>query len=314
MERSSSLPAVRPPITRTVPCSNAITGNTGLGEESIRVLSQHNPTKIYLAARTESKARKAIGEIVTANPAAKDKLEFLQLDLADLSSVQNAARTFVAKEQRLDILMLNAGIMAVPNGLTKDGYEIQFGTNHVGHALLTKLLMPTLLKTQEQPSADVRIIVLSSTGHQYTPTGGLVLDEVKTDMAKHTTWARYGHSKLSNLFFASQLAKRYPQILTVSLHPGMVDSQLYDPFLGNMWVVRKVRDLGLFLLRGIYIRVDEGAKNQLWASTAPREQIHNGGYYDPVGKEGRRSANSRNDQLGEKLWDWTENELQTYNL
>lgn len=278
----------------------------------MRVLAQHNPTKIYCAARTEEKALKTIQELKEAQPNAP--IEFLKLDLTDLKSVQDAARTFLAKESRLDLLFLNAGIMAAPAATTKEGYEIQFGTNHVGHALLTKLLLPTMLKTAELPGADVRTIWLSSRGHMMPPNPPVQFDKVKSDMSDTMTWKRYGQSKLSNLLYASQLAKRYPQILSVALHPGMVDTPLYQSFFGNSAIVQGIMGSLKFVLRGIYLSVEDGAKNQLWAATAPRTEVTNGAYYDPVGVEGTRSAASRDDKLGEELWEWTEKELAPYTL
>jgi retinol dehydrogenase-12 len=116
--------------------------------------------------------------------------------------VQSAARELVAKEKRLDILILNAGVMAIPPGTTEQGYENQFGTNHMGHALLTKLLLPTLLKTAEQLGADVRVVALASIGHIGAPRAGILFDLLKTpmgtfrcsldstlDLGRHFTWS-----------------------------------------------------------------------------------------------------------------------------
>ena len=128
-------------------------GNTGLGKETILQLAKHNPSRLYLAARTPSKAEAAIRDIKAVVPNAN--IAFLQLDLASLKSVKEASDTFPASSNRLDLLINNAGIMAQPAGLTCDGYELQFGTNHVGHALLTKILLPKLHQTSQQPGSDV---------------------------------------------------------------------------------------------------------------------------------------------------------------
>lgn len=140
-----------------------LTGNTGLGKETVLQLAKHNPKEIFLAARTQSKAEAAIAEIKGAVPNAN--ITYLPLDLASLPSVKKAADEFKSRSDQLDILINNAGIMATPYEKTKEGYEIQFGTNHVGHAMFTKLLLPTLLKTAEQPGADVRVVNVSSAGH-----------------------------------------------------------------------------------------------------------------------------------------------------
>ena len=114
-------------------------GNAGLGKETVLQLANHSPSQLYLAARTQSKAEAAIRDIKATVPNAN--ITFLELDLASLKSVQRASETFLASSDRLDLLINNAGIMAQPEGLTTDGYELQFGTNHMGHALLTKRLL-----------------------------------------------------------------------------------------------------------------------------------------------------------------------------
>lgn len=141
-------------------------------------LAKHN-ANVYMGARTASKAENAIAEIKKEVPEAN--IKFLELDLASLESVKKAAESFTASESRLDVLLNNAGVMALPPGTTNDGYEIQFGTNHIGHAALTKLLMPTLQRTAKD-GGNVRIVNLSSAGHQMPPKQGLALTEATTDM------------------------------------------------------------------------------------------------------------------------------------
>src|SRR6266498_2184287 len=129
-----------------------ISANTGLGKETVLQLAKHNPAQIYLAARTESKANDAIAVIKSTVPNAK--ITFLPVDLTSFESIHKATSSFKASSPRLDLLVLNAGIMAVPNGKTASGHEIQLGTNHIGHFLLTKQLLPTLLSTAKEPTAD----------------------------------------------------------------------------------------------------------------------------------------------------------------
>lgn len=114
------------------------------------------------------------------------------MDLSSLSSVATAARTVAAKSTRLDILMLNAGIMAAPPGLTSDGYEPQFGTNYIGHALFTKLLLPVLENTATIPDADVRIVSLSLYGHVYALKEGVLFDTLRTNTESLGAYGRYG--------------------------------------------------------------------------------------------------------------------------
>ncbi|KAF8849839.1 NAD(P)-binding protein [Acephala macrosclerotiorum] len=278
-------------------------GNVGLGKETILRLSKHNPKHIYLLARTQSKAEAAIKDLQSTVP--KTPISFIQCDLTDLKSVETAAKEFTSKENKLDILYLNAGIMATPAGLTKDGYEIQFGTNHVGHALLTKLLLPTLEKTAEQAGSDVRVIVVSSVGHLGAPWCGICFDKLKTEMSWTPTMVRYGQSKLANILFARGLAKRYPKILAVSVHPGAVSTELYrSVFSGWMSPLNR--------LKGGMDTIETGAKNQLWAGTAKREDVTNGEYYTPVAMSGQGSWKSQDMALAAELWEWTEKELEGY--
>ncbi|KAJ6133934.1 oxidoreductase [Penicillium sp. IBT 18751x] len=165
-------------------------GNAGLGKETILQLAKHHPKEIFLAARTQLKAEDAIQEIKKAVP--KSNISYIKLDLTSFTSVKEAAEDFKSRSDRLDILINNAGIMAVPYSKTKEDYEIQFGTNHMGHALLTKLILPTLLSTAEKPGSDVRVINLSSEGHYYAP--GIIYDQ--DQLESYYTFRRYGQSKL----------------------------------------------------------------------------------------------------------------------
>ena len=276
-------------------------GSNGLGAESILQLSKHNPAKIYLGARDESRAQRAIASIKSFVPDAK--IEFLPLDLASLKSVKQAADAFTASSTRLDVLMNNAGIMACPAGLTKEGYEVQFGTNHLGHALLTKLLLPVLQKTAETQN-DVRIVNLSSSAHTWAPRGGLVLWDATTDMKRYSTWSRYGQSKLANIYYTRELARRYPSIKSIAIHPGSVGTGLISgpvasyPYVG--WLLRRLHPI-------MTVSVQDGALNQLWATVSP--DARSGHFYYPVAKDFSGSEQVRDDAKALNLWEWTEAEL-----
>lgn len=139
-----------------------VTGNNvGLGYETIRQLSEHNPARIYLAARSRDKAEQAIADLKQANSQFTN-ICFLQLDLASFASVKAAAAEFLSQESRLDTLVNNAGIMMTPEGLTNDGYEIQFGANALGPALFTQLLLPTMRRTAKENNPQARMVMLSS--------------------------------------------------------------------------------------------------------------------------------------------------------
>jgi NAD(P)-dependent dehydrogenase (short-subunit alcohol dehydrogenase family) len=282
-------------------------GNIGLGKQSVLEFARHHPTQIWLAARNLDKAKVAVDEIKKQLPDADAAtIKLLELDLASLDSVKKAAQTFASESDRLDILMLNAGIMATPPGLTKDGYEIQFGTNHVGHALLTKLLLPILEKTaKSSPDADVRIVSLSSGGHKYPPRGGIQFDSLKNNGSGLGALQLYGQSKLANVLFARQFAKLYPQFTVVAIHPGIVKTNLLAGATGAPTIFQVV---GKGLLPYMFNPVEQGARNQLWASVS--KDVKSGEYYEPVGVAGRVSSCGKNDELAKKLWDWTEKEIE----
>ncbi|KPM36632.1 hypothetical protein AK830_g9925 [Neonectria ditissima] len=278
-------------------------GNAGLGKQCVLEFARHNPGQIWLAARNLEKARAAADEIKQKVPGAPIKL--LELDLGSFDSVKKAAKTVLLESDRLDILMLNAGIMATQPGLTKDGYEIQFGTNHMGHALLAKLLLPVMEKTaQNEPGADVRIISLSSRGHAHAPKGGCRFDTPKTTADSLGAYGRYFQSKLANVLWARQLAKQYPQLTIAAIHPGIVRTQLMDGATGSNTLAKVFVKVGSVFL----VPVEQGAKNQLWASVS--KDVKSGEYYEPVGIGALVSDDGNNDAMAQKLWDWTEKELE----
>ncbi|PFH59524.1 hypothetical protein XA68_12227 [Ophiocordyceps unilateralis] len=280
-------------------------GNIGLGKQAILDFSQHHPRQIWLAARNADKANEAIEEIRAKVPDAPVK--FLQLDLSSFESIKKAAETFTAESDRLDILMLNAGIMGTAPALTKDGYELQFGTNHMGHALLTKLLMPVMTKTaKDDTAADVRIVCLSSIAHKQAPKQGIVFDSLKTEAENMGPFERYGQSKIANILYAKQLAKQHPEFTVSAIHPGVVRTNLASGMSGMPAVIRMMSPLANFF----FTPVDEGAKNQLWASVS--KGVKSGEYYEPVGVAGKCNAVGKNEELAKKLWDWTEKELKGY--
>ena len=284
-------------------------GSSGLGLESIKHFAQHGAT-VIMAARNLSKAEAAITSL-KPHLSNTSNVTILQLDLADLSSIQRSAHIFLSAHTRLDILMLNGGVMAMPPSQTKDGYEIQFGTNHLGHALLAKLLLPLLLKTADLPQADVRIITLTSSGHEmFSPKDGMLLDQAKTMMADQGPWGRYGHSKAANILFTKALARKYPQIKSVAVHPGLAKTGLADTMMGTapLWQ-RAMMGAGSVFMPS----VDSAVRNQLWASVAPSEKVKNGVVYYPVAKEHRGSDLVNDLREEERLWEWTEKELASFN-
>ncbi|KAH7071534.1 hypothetical protein BKA63DRAFT_535396 [Paraphoma chrysanthemicola] len=250
-------------------------GNSGLGKESILQLAKHKPRQLIMAARSQSRAETAIGEIKTAVPGAK--IAFLALDLSSFSSISKAAASVLQQYDRLDVLINNAGLFGVPPGLTEDGYEMQFGSNHMGPALLTRLLLPLLERTAQLPHSDVRVVQLSSDGIKFAPKGGIIFPRLKTEMADVSGRARYAQSKLANLYFIKALAKR----------------------------------IGIRLF---FTDVQTGALGQLWAATGRAEELETGAYYTVLKKRVQGNKLVDDDTLAEELWDWTEKQFLAHGL
>jgi NAD(P)-dependent dehydrogenase (short-subunit alcohol dehydrogenase family) len=200
--------------------------------------------------------------------------------------------------------------MGNPPVKTEDGFEIQFGTNHVGHFLLTKLLLPTLKKTvadlqASRTTPDVRVITVSSVAHVTSPNTLEGMTSTPKLLAG-STWVRYGASKAANILFASELARRHPELLSVAVHPGAVNSDLYAHAKSASAIMKQ--SLGLtasFFFRNI----SSGAFNSLWAAGTARENLVNGAYYTPVGYRSNGTAFVQDADVARGLWEWTEAQI-----
>lgn len=200
--------------------------------------------------------------------------------------------------------------MGNPPTKTEEGFEVQLGTNHVGHFLLAKLLLPTLQKTIDQIRAsgatpDVRVVSLASAGHVLSPSTFEELTSTPSLLAS-SSWTRYGASKAANILFASELARRHPDILSVSVHPGAVSSGLYDHTMATSSFMKH----SLTIITGYFFRTTaSGAFNTLWAAGTPRDQLVNGAYYTPVGNRCNGTEFVRDATVARKLWEWTEAQI-----
>jgi NAD(P)-dependent dehydrogenase (short-subunit alcohol dehydrogenase family) len=230
------------------------------------------------------------------------------MDLSSLDSISSAAKTFLTQTHRLDILLCNAGIMACPPALSANGFEIQFATNFLGHALLIKSLLPLLLSTAAE-HGDARIVSLTSTGFTVAPKHqGIIFNDLNTtqDYGFGAKWTRYGQSKLAVLVYTAELARRYPALSTVCVHPGVIATELVTSL---NWLDRSIVYLTNF---NKMVSPEQGVKNGIWACTTPRERIESGAFYEPVGELGTHTKWSKDPVLAEKLWDWTSGALKEY--
>lgn len=248
-----------------------VTGaNSGLGLESARALLVKGAT-VMLACRSLAKAEQARQELLTGSTATAvcaDRLDVLELDLADLQSVARAADQVAARHSRLDGLLNNAGVMAPPRTLTRQGFELQFGVNHLGHFALTQRLLPLLLA-----SASPRVVQVTS-GAQYF--GQLDFDDLQGER-RYDRWKAYGQSKLANVVLAQELQRRYPQLRSAAAHPGLARTNLQPTSVAANG--SQLERLAYRLMGPLFQSAAQGALPQLFALTAPEAQP--GGHYGP---------------------------------
>ncbi|HVK76535.1 MAG TPA: SDR family oxidoreductase [Kofleriaceae bacterium] len=272
-----------------------VTGaNTGIGKETARALAAGGGT-VILACRSLDKTQPVVDEL--RRDTGNDRVEAIGLDLADLASVRRCAEELLATDRPIHVLVNNAGLAGV-RGQTKDGFELAFGTNHVGHYLLTRLLLDRLRRSAG-PGAPARIVNVSSESH-YAAKGidwGDVRRPTRTVLGLH----EYEVSKLANVLFTAELARRLPaaEVTTYALHPGVIGS--------DIWQRRAPRPLA-WVAKKLMKSTTDGARTSIWCATAPELSGETGHYYDNQ-REKRPSRVSQDEALARTLWDksaeWT---------
>ncbi|KAF2222217.1 dehydrogenase with different specificitie [Elsinoe ampelina] len=282
-----------------------ITGGTaGLGRETVISLAKAGGSHVLFTGRNAAAANETIAAARAVN--SDTQVDFIQCDLADLKSVKNVAQDVANRVDHLDVLFANAGIMATPAALSKDGFEIQFATNHLGHAMLVRELLPLLDRTVRQSDGDARVIFSTSLGYQFCSSVDYSTIRTKQEAFVLGAFRRYGQSKLANLLYAQELARRYSDITFVSIHPGIINTTLisglstFNRYFTNITTI------------GQQVTVAEGVKNQLWAASVSKDQIKNGVFYEPVGQIGRMTAAAKNQDQAEELYEWTEKTLRDF--
>jgi NAD(P)-dependent dehydrogenase (short-subunit alcohol dehydrogenase family) len=273
-----------------------VTGsNTGLGFHTARVLAQRG-ARVVLAVRNTDKGQAAAAEIAKTAPAADVTVR--ELDLGSLESVRDAAEKLKATYPRIDLLINNGGVMYPPRQTTKDGFELQFGTNHLGHFALTGLLLDHIL-----PVEGSRVVVVASMAHNIR--AGIRFDDLQWERSYNRV-AAYGQSKLANLMFAytlqRRLAAKNAETIAVAAHPGVSNTELMRHLPGtNLPGVMKAAGL-------ITNSPAMGALATLRAATDP--QAKGGQYYGPDGFRELRghpvlvssSAQSHDEAIQNRLW------------
>jgi NAD(P)-dependent dehydrogenase (short-subunit alcohol dehydrogenase family) len=275
-----------------------VTGaNGGLGYITSRELASHG-AQVVICARDEVRGKEAVARLIADVPEAD--VELRALDMANLSSIRTFADGIQASYPAIDLLVNNAGVMAIPRRETADGFEMQFGTNHLGHFALTGLLLPLLVNT-----AGARVVTVSSNAHK---PGKLDFDDIMHERS-YRRWRVYSDSKLSNLLFAFELQRRLSAIdaplISVAAHPGTAATNLVRPGAEGNPIKAFIMTWGV---RAVGQSVAQGALPQLYAATAP--EVRGGEYYGPNGiaenrgypKKVDSTAASKDTETAARLW------------
>jgi retinol dehydrogenase-12 len=259
-------------------------GNTGIGLATARALAARGG-RVHVACRSAAKGQAAVAAITAAT--GSDQVRFLALDLADLGSVREAAAAFLSLDEPLHVLINNAGV-AGRRGLTRDGFELIFGVNHLGHFAFTAALLDRLI------SSRARIVNVSSDAH-FQATG-IDFDRLRRPARSIAAMREYAVSKLCNVLFTQELARRLAGtgVTAYALHPGVVASDIWRRV---PWPVRS-------LVTRRMLTVDQGAQTSLYCATAPELVQVSGRYYEQCAE--REPSAVATPELAVRLWQHSE--------
>uniref|UniRef100_A0A671MSI3 Retinol dehydrogenase 12-like n=1 Tax=Sinocyclocheilus anshuiensis TaxID=1608454 RepID=A0A671MSI3_9TELE len=263
-----------------------ITGaNTGIGKETVRDLAKRG-ARVIMACRDLEKAEAARKELM--EDSGNQNIVANKLDLSDTKSIRAFAELINKEEKQVNILINNAGIMMCPYSKTADGFEMQFGVNHLGHFLLTYLLLDLLKK-----SAPSRIINVASVAHTW---GSIHLDDINSEKG-YSPRRAYGQSKLANILCTRSLAKRLQGsgVTVYSLHPGVVQSELFRNLSKPVQIAVKV--FSPFTKTTI-----QGAQTTIYCAVEPKLDNESGGYYSDCAAA-LCSREALDDEMAQKLWE-----------
>ncbi|XVF12524.1 hypothetical protein REPUB_Repub08aG0125800 [Reevesia pubescens] len=275
-----------------------VTGaSSGIGTETTRVLALRG-VHVIMGVRNMAAGRDVKEAIVKEIPTAK--VDAMELDLSSMASVRKFASDFISSGLPLNLLINNAGIMATPFMLSKDNIELQFGTNHLGHFLLTNLLLETMKKTARASKREGRIVNVSSEAHHYSYKEGIRFEKINDELG-YSSFAAYCQSKLANVLHANELSRRLKEdgvdITANSLHPGAIVTNLFQ----HMGVVRGL--VNIFGRIGLK-NVQQGAATTCYVALHPQAKGRSGEYFKDS-DIGQASAHGRDLELAKKLWDFS---------
>ncbi|XP_061364471.1 short-chain dehydrogenase TIC 32, chloroplastic isoform X2 [Gastrolobium bilobum] len=281
-----------------------VTGaSSGIGTETTRVLALRG-VHVVMGVRNMIAAKDVRETILKEIPSAK--VDAMELDLSSTESVKKFASEFKSSGLPLNILINNAGIMACPFKLSKDNIEMQFATNHLGHFLLTNLLLDTMKKTTLESKKQGRIVIVSSEAHRFSYPEGIRFDKIN-DQSSYNNWRAYGQSKLANILHANELTRRLKEdgvdITANSLHPGMIATNLFLLWLFFCFIYAGlVNVIGRLVLKN----VQQGAATTCYVALHPQVKGISGKYFSDSNVAMTTSQGSDAD-LAKKLWDFSMN-------
>jgi NAD(P)-dependent dehydrogenase (short-subunit alcohol dehydrogenase family) len=251
-----------------------VTGvSAGLGVETARVLAGHG-ARVVGAARDLAKAELATAQVRAAAEAGGGSFGLVELDLASLASVRACADALTSRDESFDLIIANAGVMATPFGQTADGFEMQFGTNHLGHFLLVNRIAPLM-----RPGA--RLVSLSSSGHRF---GDVDLDDPNFERTNYDPFVAYGRSKTANILFAVEFDRRHRSrgIRAAAVHPGGIMTEL-GRHLDPSWIPGMIDQMNKDLAAEgkppfQFKTIPQGAATSVWAGVVARADEVGGRY------------------------------------
>jgi NAD(P)-dependent dehydrogenase (short-subunit alcohol dehydrogenase family) len=263
-------------------------GNAGVGKETAVGLAREGAHVVF-TSRDPARGADALADI--RKRSGSDTVEVMPLDLASYASIRTFSEAFLASHDRLDVLVNNAGLVQQQRALTDDGFEMTFGVNHLGHFLLTSLLLDRLCA-----SAPARVVVVSSHAHKHAG-GGLDFDDLQSERA-YKSFQVYGKTKLANIYFTREQARRVdPSEVTVNaLHPGFVASRF-----GRDGDTGRLGDVAMVLGRPFAISPEKGALTSIWLASSPDVEGTTGGYFYKC-KPSTPSKLAQDDEIARRLW------------
>jgi protochlorophyllide reductase len=292
--REEGLPAY---ITRGQGAAVITGGNSGIGLECVKQLLSAGCKQVVLCSRDVDAGKRALASLDDGTVDIS-KARVQRLDLADLDSISEACCEIKRKERSVALLLNNAGVLLTPPSTTKQGFELQFGTNHVGHHALTRLLLPCM-------APDARVVTVSSRAHR---SAQFDITDLMFTRRKYQPFGAYAQSKAANILFAKGLAEKLSSarssIKSVSLHPGIINTAI--------WKHVRERPCGRFftwLLHRFVLDkdVEQGAATSMYAALAPLHALKNGAYLDDCAEaQPTPLCIDEDNALRRQLWDATE--------